>query len=243
MKSLPSAVFRQKSNVARAQLRLSLPIRGNRPGASVGGFQSIIRRSSIRSRPLSEGSTCALSSTGVTRFPCGRRIRRRASRRVQSMGVEAALVRGPVAQGRLALTSRRMRDASCARARAAYAVRGCAVARTDEVFLHPPSLRSRESLGDASGSIPGEYVGEKRRVRSREEVRERSWLQPSSPTRVLQDVLRPDEPGVHLDGQEARERRRGDTRRAAEADVPDRSRGQRGPREKEQYQVRRAPLP
>ena len=33
-----------------------------------------------------------------------------------------------------ALASRRMRNASCARARAAYAVRGCVVARTDEVY-------------------------------------------------------------------------------------------------------------
>lgn len=64
---------------------------------------------------------------------------------------------------------------------------------------------------------------------------------PSSPTRGRQDVLRPDEPGVQLDGQEARERQRDDTRRA-ETDVAGR-RDQRGPREKEQYQVRRAALP
>jgi len=53
-----------------------------------------------------------------------------------------------------------MRRASCARARAAYAVRSRAVARTDEITSYPSSLRSREGFGDDRARF--------RRVRKRE---------------------------------------------------------------------------
>lgn len=53
--------------------------------------------------------------------------------------------------------------------------------------------------------------------------------------RTSQHVQRPDESGVQLDGQEARERQRDDSRRA-QTDVPG-CRDQRGSREEEQHQV------
>lgn len=159
------------------------------------------------------------------------RIRWRASRRVQSMVVGSSRT----CRAR-PLASRRVRNASCARARAAYAVRGCAVARTDEVLSCSSLLRSREDFVDSYARF--------RRVRERVKSsfdRRRKWERQRGTDflarrRTSQDVLRPDESGVYLDGQEARERQRGDTR-YAETHLAG-GRDQRGSREKEQYQVR-----
>lgn len=104
---------------------------------------------------------------------------------------------------------------------------------------YPLSLRSREGFGDTFAFDSVEYSERETLLRPKEGASERERCKKKKKTlgaSPSQDVFRPDESGVQLDGEEARERQRGD-RRAAESRLPG-NRGRRGSREKEQHQVR-----
>lgn len=147
------------------------------------------------------------------------------------------LVRQSIVQGHPALASRWLRRASCACTRVSYTVRGSAIARTAEIIQYSSSLRSREGFGDVRAwYLISTQVGD------RPYGRRRKWERGADSSRarrkrtsqyVLQSNNR-SESDVQLDGQEAREWQRGDTR--AETRLSGcRERG--GSREKEQYQV------